>query len=204
MKDGIVGSGPSSRSTPAVTGFSTMVPLYILYLGGNVVQVALFTTLYNAVLIPSSIFWGRLTDRLAKRRAFFVVASAGMAVVFGAMFLLPNLNDLAVLYAALGLVVSANSVSANLLVMETSEKKNWMSSYSNLSQISSLGSIIGLAVGFAWSSALPLEAFLVFCAAATAASVVLSYLLISEPAVTLEAGHLSFNPAGFPSKMYQG
>ena len=29
-----------------------MVPLYILCLGGNVVDVALITTLYNVVLIP--------------------------------------------------------------------------------------------------------------------------------------------------------
>jgi MFS family permease len=188
----------------AATGFGTMVPLYILYLGGNVVQVALFTTLYNAVLIPSSIFWGRMTDRLARRRVFFVIASAGMAAVFSAMFLLPNLNDLAVLYGALGFVVSANSVAANLLVMETSEKKNWMSSYSNLSLVSSLGSIVGLAVGFIWSSTLPLEAFLVFCAAATGASVVLSYSLISEPALPLEAAHLSFNPAYYPARIYHG
>src|SRR5271170_8076191 len=75
-----------------VQGFSTMVPLYILFLGGNVVQVALFTTLYNAVLIPSSIFWGRMTDRFPKRRIFFVITCGGTTAVFGAMFILPNLN----------------------------------------------------------------------------------------------------------------
>ncbi|MDG6925208.1 MAG: MFS transporter [Nitrososphaerota archaeon] len=178
-----------------VQGFSTMVPLYILFLGGNVVQVALFTTLYNAVLIPSSIFWGRLTDRWARRRVFFVITCLGTTVFFAAMFLLPNLDDLAALYGGLGFVVSANAVAANLLVMETSEKKNWISSYSNLSLVSNLGSIIGVAVGFVWASALPLGAFLIFCAAATAASVVLSYALISEPVLPLEAEHAPLNPA---------
>jgi len=187
-----------------VQGFSTMVPLYILFLGGNVVQVALFTTFYNAVLIPSSIFWGRMTDRLAKRRIFFVITCGGTTAVFAAMFLLPNLGDLAVLYAVLGFVVSANAVATNLLVMETSEKKNWISSYSNLSLVSNLGSIIGVAVGFVWASALPLGAFLVFCAAATGASVVLSYSLISEPAIPLETGHLSLNPANYPARIFHG
>lgn len=183
-------------------GFGTMVPLYILYLGGTVVQVALFTTLYNVVLIPASIFWGRETDRQAKRRLFFIVTCAGTTVVFGAMFLLPNLTDLAILYAALGLVIGANSVSSNLLVMETSEKRNWMSSYANLSLVSTVGSMIGLAVGFVWTDTLPLGAFLVFCAATTASSIILSYYLIPEPEVPLEAGHLALGLSSYPSRIY--
>ena len=175
-----------------------MVPLYILYLGGNVVQVALITTLYNAVLIPASIFWGRMTDRLERRRVFFVIASAGTTAIFAAMFLLPNLSDLAALYGALGLVVTANAVAANLLVMETSEKKDWVASYSTLYLIVNLGTIIGVAVGVVWTSTLPLGPFLVFCAA-----VVLSYRLISEPKRTMETGHLSPNPADIPSRLYR-
>jgi MFS family permease len=181
-----------------------MVPLYILYLGGNVVQVALFTTLYNIVLIPSSIFWGRMTDRIAKRRIYFLITCAGSSIVFTAMFLFPNLYALAALYALLGVVISANAVATNLLVMETSEKRFWIASYSNLSLFANLGSIIGVGVGFIWSSTLPLGAFLVFCAGATAASVLLSYFLISEPSMPLESGHLSLNPAHYPSRIYHG
>jgi len=186
-----------------VGGFGTMVPLYVLYLGGNVVQVALITTLYNAVLIPASILWGRMTDRLERRRVFFVIASAGTTAIFAAMFLLPNLSALAALYGALGLVVTANAVAANLLVMETSEKKDWVASYSTLYLIVNLGTIIGTAVGVLWTSTLPLGPFLVFCAAATCASVVLSYRLISEPNRTMETGHLSPNPADLPSRLYR-
>ncbi len=51
-----------------VQGFSTMVPLYILQpRRDRRRRRALMTTLYNFVLIPSSIFWGRMTDRLARR-----------------------------------------------------------------------------------------------------------------------------------------
>src|ERR1700722_7317780 len=139
-----------------VQGFSTMVPLYILSLGGSVVDVALITTLYNFVLIPSSIFWGRMTHRLARRRFFFVVTCTGCTVIFALMFLIPDLRALAVLYAALGFVIGANSASTNLLVMETSEKKSWISSFSRLNLIANIGSIIGLAIGFVWTSTLPL------------------------------------------------
>jgi MFS family permease len=181
-----------------------MVPLFILYLGGNVVQVALLTTLYNAVLIPASIFWGRMTDRLARRRLFFVITSAGSTLIFSAMFLLPNLTDLAILYACLGLVVTANAVAANLLVMETSPKKTWITSYSRLYQVANIGSVLGLTVGFIWTGTLPITAFLVFCAGSTGAALVLCYSLITEPPLTLETSHLTINPASFPSRIYHG
>jgi len=187
-----------------VQGFSTMVPLYILSLGGSVVDVALITTLYNFVLIPSSIFWGRMTDRLARRRFFFVVTCTGCTVIFALMFLIPDLRALAVLYAALGFVVGANSASTNLLVMETSEKKSWISSFSRLNLVANVGSIIGLAVGFVWTSTLPLGAFLLFCGGATGVAILLSYLRISEPVVTLETAHLSFHPSGYFSRIYHG
>ena len=181
-----------------------MVPLYILSLGGTVVDVALMTTLYNFVLIPSSIFWGRLTDRLARRRLFFVVTCAGCTAVFALMFLLPELSALAVLYAALGFVVSANSASINLLVMETSAKKDWISSFSRLNLIASAGSIVGLVVGFLWTSALPLEGFLLFCALATGAGVALSYSRIREPALPMELAQLSLRPWGYLARLYHG
>lgn len=187
-----------------VQGFSTMVPLYILSLGGTVVDVALITTAYNIVLIPSSIFWGGMTDRLARRRLFFVITSAGCTGIFALMFLIPDLSALAFLYAALGFVIGANSASTNLLVMETSEKKNWISSFSRLNLIANVGSIIGLAIGFFWTSALPLEAFLIFCSASTAVAILLSFTRIREPVVPLETAQLSLSPLGYLSRLYHG
>ncbi|MGA2198683.1 MAG: MFS transporter [Nitrososphaerales archaeon] len=187
-----------------VQGFSTMVPLYILSLGGSVVDVALITTVYNFVLIPSSIFWGRMTDRLARRRFFFVVTCSGCTAIFILMFLIPYLGALAVLYAALGFVIGANSASTNLLVMETSEKKNWISSFSRLNLIANVGSIIGLAVGFVWTSALPLGAFLIFCGGATAVAILITYLRIPEPAIPLETAQLTFHPSGYFARIYHG
>ncbi len=187
-----------------VQGFSTMVPLYILSLGGSVVDVGLITTLYNLVIIPSSIFWGRLTDRLARRKPFFFVTCGGCTFIFFLMYLFPHLGSLAVLYTLLGVVISANSAATNLLVMETSEKKHWMSSFSRLNLIASVGSVIGLAVGSLWTTALPLREFLLFCTAATAFSILLTYTRISEPPVTLETAQLSAHPSGYLARIYYG
>lgn len=184
--------------------FSTMAPLYILHLGGSVLDIGLIATLYNFILIPAAILWGSLADRLARRRLFFVVASTGTAIVFFIMYLLPSIAAFAVLYGALALVIGANSTASNLLVMETSEKKDWVSSYGRLSLFANIGSTLGLAVGAVWSATLPFDALLLFGAGATAVSIVLSFFLVPEPPLTLESSQLAFHPLGYASRVYHG
>ena len=187
----------------AFQAFSTLAPLYVLHLGGGVVQVSLVTTVYHVALIPASIFWGSMTDRLARRRFFFVFCYVGSTIVFFVMYLLPTIPAFALLYGALGMVIGANSTAASLLIMETSEKKNWMHSYGRLSLVANIGAAAGLAVGLVWTTALlPLGAMLLFCSASTVLSIILSFRLVPEPQVTLESSQLSFHPLGYASRIY--
>jgi MFS family permease len=181
-----------------------MAPLYILHLGGSVVDIGLIATLYNFMLIPASMFWGSMTDRLARRRLFFVIASTGTMVIFLIMYLLPSIAAFAALYGLLALVIGANSTASNLLVMETTEKKNWISSYGRLSLVANTGATLGLAVGFIWSATLPFDALLLFASGSTALSVVLSFFLVPEPELTLESSQLAFHPLGYASRVYHG
>jgi MFS family permease len=181
-----------------------MAPLYILHLGGSVVDVGLIATLYNLLLIPSSVYWGRLTDRLAKRRLFFLIASSGSAIVLAAAFLLPSIAAFASLYGLLALVVGANSTASNLMVMETADKRDWIAAYGRLSLFVNAGAALGLAVGSVWTAILPLSGLLLFAAASSALSVALSFFLVPEPAVTLESSQLSTHPLGYASRVYHG
>jgi MFS family permease len=178
-----------------ITGFAYWVPLYILRLGGTVVEVALLTSLYNLVVIPSSVFWGRMTDRLARRRFFFLVSFSGAMAVFMAMYLLQSLNALTILYAILGIVTVANAPAIGLLVMETSEKSDWVTSYSWIALLSTSGSVLGTFAGLLWVSVYPLASFMIFCAACAGLSLILAFFLISEPAVPLETIQLVLLPA---------
>jgi len=212
MSDGPSSSRPDGKTwvwsvlpiNAGTQAFSTMAPLYILHLGGTVVDVGLIATLYNIALIPASVFWGYMTDRLARRRLFFLIASSGTVVVFLVMFLLPSIAAFASLYGALALVVGANSTAANLMVMETSEKKNWIASYGRLSLFANVGASLGLAVGSVWTALLPLDALFLFASGATALSVVLSFLLVPEPKLTLESSQLAAHPVGYASRVYHG
>lgn len=180
-----------------------MLPLYILQLGGTVIDVALLTTIYNIMLIPSSIFWGSITDRLSRRRLFFLISYLGIAAIFASMLLLPNIYWLAFLYGWLAFAVVANSAASNLLVMETTAKKSWVSSYARLSLTGNLGAIIGLVIGLFWSSVLPLREFLAICSASSLISLGLAFAFVREPELPLETIQLAFQPLGFFSRFSQ-
>lgn len=180
-----------------------MLPLYILQLGGTVIDVALLTTIYNMMLIPSSIFWGSITDRLSRRRLFFIISYVGIAVIFGLMLLLQNIYWLAFLYGWLAYAVVANAAASNLLVMETTAKRSWVSSYAKLSLTGNLGAIIGLIIGLFWSSILPLRDFLAFCSLSSLVSLGLAFAFVREPELPLETIQLAFQPLGFFSRLSQ-
>ncbi len=185
-------------------GFGTFLPLFVRQLGGNVIDYGIMSTLYNITVTISQVLWGAATDRLARRRLFFVIAFTGMTVVFVSMYVFPSLAWLTVGYGVLGIVIVANTVAASLLVMETSEKKYWVSSFSMLSLVSNVGAAIGLVAGIFWSSFLPLNGFILFCAACEAFSVFLTFRLVSEPQIPLEAVQLTFNPITLFSRIYDG
>jgi MFS family permease len=181
-----------------------LLPLFVRQLGGTVIDYSLMTTLYNITVTISQVFWGAATDRLARRRLFFVIAFTGIALVFFSMYVFPTLASLTVGYGILGVVIVANSTAASLLVMETSEKKHWVSSFSMLSLVSNVGAVVGLVAGILWSSFLPLNGFILFCAACEAFSVFLTFRLVSEPPVAFEAAQLTFNPLTMFSRIYRG
>src|ERR1700722_8611876 len=135
---------PSNAGT---NGFGTLLPLFVTQLGGNVIDYSIMSTLYNISVTVSQGLWGIATDRLARRRLFFVLAFVGMTVVFISMYIFPTLLWLTIGYGILGLVITANVTAASLLVMETSEKKSWVSLFSMLALVSNLGAIVGLLAG---------------------------------------------------------
>jgi len=97
--------------------------------------------------------WGKLSDRLRKRRLFVVLGFIGMAV---SLLFMAASRDIVHLYIAnllLGALTSA-SVVGTVLIMETSEREAWPNRLAFFSLIGGLGYIAGLAIGAVWLAAL--------------------------------------------------
>ncbi|ARM74913.1 MFS transporter [Acidianus manzaensis] len=124
---------------------STLITLEILNLGGNSLDVAYAITVSNVMLIPASIFWGMLSDRMDIRKIILAGFLASFMLLFAAFFI-SSIPLLISDYGALTFFSTSYTTPMNLLVMESSEKTKWASNFSKLSMFSSIGTLIGLII----------------------------------------------------------
>jgi MFS family permease len=164
----------------------TLVQLYILELGGTVIDVGLAITLFSAVSIPAAVIWGYVTDRFQSRKTILVLTCVAVSANLILLPLARSISGAALVYALFSLVSSASATPANLLIMETQRKSRWASAFARFSMISSVGTTLGLLLGIAWSSYLPISLLVVPLAAMSLVSAALSMVMIREPAISFE------------------
>jgi len=170
----------------AVGPIGTFVQLYILELGGSVVDVSLAVTLYNLVSIPSLILWGFITDRVYGRRLMIVGSFLSTSLI---LTLFPAVNSIAyvsLLYALIALSTSASTAPLNLLIMETEKRHHWATAFAKFSMIVSIGQTLGLFLGVFWSYLLPLRYLSIPLSILSFTSTFLAFALIKEPPITFE------------------
>ncbi len=170
----------------AVGPVGTLIQLYILELHGTVIDVGLAITLFNAVSIPAAVLWGYVTDRFQSRKTVIVLSSVAVSANLILLPLANSISGAALIYALFSLVSSASATPANLLIMETQRKSRWALAFARFSMVSSVGTTLGLMLGIAWSSFLPVSLLVVPLSALSLASALLSIVMIKQPSVSFE------------------
>ena len=84
----------------AVQALSTYVPLQILALGGDVVQVGFAAVVYNLALIPAPLLWGYVCDATGRRRQIIISSSILLLVASLGFFVSYSIFEVIILYAA--------------------------------------------------------------------------------------------------------
>ena len=176
---------------------STLVQLLILNLNGTVVEVGLALTLFNAVSIPSALFWGLVTDRFQQRRGL-IVASFLVTPLLLTLFLFARTGYwISFLYALFSFATAASTTPLNLLVMETEKKSKWASAFAKFSMIASIGQTLGLFLGMIWTFFIPLVFLVIPLAVSSLISAGLAAFLIKEPQIVFERKVLVMHKQSF-------
>ncbi len=191
----------------AAAGFSVALPLLILFtLHGGILEVALASALYNAAIVPASLFWGVLCDRLGVRAPLLLLNYAAFIVVFLVLAAAPTLVTLLVCYTVYGLVAPSSAAASNLLVLERFPAHERATAYASFSELSVLGSVIGTFIGFLWVLRFPgslgLLGILYISAASAAASAIGVVLFIRDPETRRQRWHLSLHPESLVARLH--
>jgi hypothetical protein len=166
----------------AYAPLATFVPLYILAIGGNVVQVALAAVAFNAVAMSTSFIWGKISDDTRQRKSLILVSYIAITILLTGMYYAHSIYGIMLLYAGIGIFQPASN-TYNLLVMETDRKENWSRNLTKLQAIGNIGVIIGLAIAAAIAGIYGLHLVLEAFVAASVISIVFAAAFVIEPEV---------------------
>jgi MFS family permease len=173
----------------ALGPIGTFVQLYLLQVGGihaGTVYVAAAVTAFNAVSIPAAVIWGVVTDKVHGRKVVIVISYLLTTVFLFTFLFTGSVSGTILVYSLVSFASSASATPLDLLVMETEPKNRWASGFARLSLVSSVGVTVGYVLSSLWAQFLPFELLLIPLGILSAVSVIMSQLLIREPAITLE------------------
>jgi len=170
----------------AIGGFSTLLPLYIISLGGSVIDVGNVASAYSLVLIPSSILWGIAVDRKGERKPFVIYSYLGITALIVAGFFVTEIGAILLLYVCYAVVSTAAAPAVSLLLIESSPKKTLSMTFAKYSALTLVGTAAGAIPGTFWTDFFPLGAYFLLCSAFSGISVILAANYLVEPTFPLE------------------
>ncbi|MDG6223028.1 MAG: MFS transporter [Candidatus Bathyarchaeota archaeon] len=173
-------------STACFTGLGTLLPLYIIFQEGTVLDVAFTISLFNIALIISALFWGYLIDIFGKRKQIIVISYLGMVIGILLLYWTTNLVIVAILYAFVGFMRQGSQPAINLLVIETANKKDWGKMFSQIQLVSVFGMILAVTFGVFWIALFGLQQYFLACLIFGILGTIIAQTCISEPKIQFE------------------
>ena len=132
------------------SGLSIFIPLYILSLGGTVFDVGVAVALFYLVSIPSSLYFGSLTDRTGKTKPFILLSLLFTLPIIALFLFHASVRDVWIYYAMYAVAATAASPALNILVIGRKKRKRKLPKYfSKYSVFGLVGSLIAYVLGLA-------------------------------------------------------
>jgi len=166
-----------------------LVPLYIASLGGNVGHVGVVASAYNLTSIPSSIFWGELSDKFSRRKIFILFGFISSGFIFSMFMLASEVIYLVFLNALLGFFLAAYIPVASMMIVEVFPKQKLNRYIALYNAYAGFGWNFGIVAGTIWLSYFDMRMFFAVCSGLCFIGALLVALLIEDPEVALERRH---------------
>ncbi|MEM2145543.1 MAG: MFS transporter [Candidatus Jordarchaeaceae archaeon] len=166
--------------------FLTLLPIYVLNLGGNVVEVGIVTSSFLLSQVPSFLVWGCILDLFPSRKKYIVFSYITMSAILALLYLYGQLRFLPFFVAVFGFIFALPPQATNLLIMEIFTKTKWPKMLAEISFVSITGYVFGVIIGIIWSSFYELKDLIILSAIPPLISGILVLKFVHEPTMISE------------------
>ncbi|MEM3577595.1 MAG: MFS transporter [Candidatus Bathyarchaeia archaeon] len=168
---------------------SVFLPLYIVAIGGSLIDVGVMSAAALFLAIPASFFWGYICDKTRHYKRFILLSFLSSAVILYLFTLTSNVTLLIILYAVMAVLHIAHEPPKNVLIAELYTRGEWEKTFALYEEFTEIGWLSGLLFGLFMSIYGASAASTLFlCSSLNLAAFVLSILFVEDPIMIFERG----------------
>jgi Major Facilitator Superfamily. len=186
----------------AASPVSTIVVLYIIEVGGSVIDASNAITTSTLVSIVASYIWGRISDVYKSRRNLLLISISSLSLLTVSLYFERKILEIILTYALFSFLNSANSAAINLLIMETNHESKWKNAFSRYLFLSSVGNTVGLAFSFGITGLLSIQDLIFSLFIISIISLIFAYYSIPETMTKQERKIFISNLHAFISRIF--
>jgi MFS family permease len=167
---------------------SVFLPLYVtLQLGGNLTDVGAMVAAANFVAVPSSFFWGNLSDRTQRYRIYILISFLAVTALLFVFALTTNILLLIIIYSLVAVFHVAHEAPKNVLISESYSRPDWERSFATYEALTETGWLAGLLLGFGLSGyGLAGASIIIVSSVLSLAAFALALVLVQDPVLLFE------------------
>jgi MFS family permease len=171
---------------------SVFLPLYVIAIGGSLVDIGIMFAVASFLAIPSSFFWGYLCDKTRRYKRYILLSFLASTIFLYFFTLATSVGLLIILYAVMSTLHVAYGPPKNVLISELYTREEWEKAFAFYQVFTGTGWLIGLLLGFLMSSyGFGSTSTLLVCSGLNLVAFILSLILLTDPLFIFERSLVS-------------
>ena len=165
------------------------LPIYIINIGGSLLDIGVMTSAALLMAIPAFFFWGYICDKTQRYKRYILISFLFSSFLLYLFTLSTNIGTLITLYVIMAVFHAAHEPPKNVLIAEFYSRDEWEKAYAIYEGLTEIGWLMGLSLGIFVSFAnLNAKATLLVCSSLNFLAFLLSMFLITDPILVFERG----------------
>ena len=171
---------------------SVFLPLYVITIGGSLVDIGIMSAAALFLVIPASFFWGYICDKTRRYKRYILISFLALTVFLYLLTLTTIVALVIIIYAVMSILHVAHEPPKNVLIAELYSREEWDKTFARYEGFTEVGWLIGLLLGFLMSTyELGATYTLLLCSGLNLVAFIISIILITDPLLIFERSLVS-------------